>query len=350
MLTRGDSHAGKSVNSVEKLRQLIRRKTSERDKLLKEIAQCETALTPLRQRQLAMQALDREIHELFGALLGDRKLNRGAQTQIRTLYEELQDEQVLSPDPARAAERAGVCPCPACSGSDDVAEAWPEELGADDPASERGGTRAAPASRIPPRQEREAGVRALYHKLALRFHPDRAEDEARRAEHEAVMRKVNDAYHGGDTERLLNLSRELGIDVGELKESDGLLAELVRQYERIKAEVRDIRSSPLGSLVAEMRRAGRHGYRSPIASLEEQAELALEQLTGVRDFVRDFAQRKISLETFLKGPRFEDPLEVGRVDEEELFLDVLDMVEQLDRAVRKANQSAQRKSRRGPRA
>ena len=95
-----------------------------------------------------------------------------------------------------------------------------------------------PAPR-PPKPQRDAGVRALYHKLALRFHPDRAQDEERRAEHEAVMREVNDAYHGGDSERMLALSRELDIDVGDLQASDGLLGELVAQYEAIKAEVRD---------------------------------------------------------------------------------------------------------------
>jgi hypothetical protein len=347
MLVRGSSRVGKSVNPVEKLRQLIRRKTSERDKLLREITQCETALTPMRQRQLAMTTVDREIHEIFGALLANPKLNKRTKNEIQTLYEALQDDQVISLDPARAAARSSVCQCPACSGSDDESEIWPEELGADEPASDPGTYRAAPASHEPKRKERDASVRALYRKLALQFHPDRAEDESRRAEHEAVMRQVNDAYHGGDTERLLDLSRELGIDVGELKECDGIFAELVQQYEHLKAEVRDIRSSPLGTLVIEMRRASKHGYRSPIDDLDEQAALALEQLTGMRDFARDFALGKISLKTFLKGPQFEAPVEA--VDEEDLLLEVLEMVETLDRAARKSNGSAHGNSRQGTR-
>lgn len=340
MLAKSGSQTGKSVNPVEKLRQLIRRKTSERDKLLTEIAQCETALTPLRQRQLAMETLDREIHEQFRSMLKSPKLSKRTHKDVRKLYEELQDDQVLSQDPERAEELRRACPCPACSSHDDAAETWPAELDVEDTAN------GAPASHAQQRPEREASVRALYHKLALRYHPDRAEDDARRAEHEAVMREVNDAYHGGDTERLLDLSRELGIDVGELKQSDGVLAELVQQYERIKAEVRDIRSSPLGSLVAEMRRANRHGYRSPIDDLEEQAEIALDQLTAVRDFVRAFAQGKISLKTFLNGPQFEAPDERDMPDGEELFRELLDIAQQLERAASENTRSARRRARR----
>ena len=69
------------------------------------------------------------------------------------------------------------------------------------------------------------------------------------------MRQVNDAYHSGDTQRLLELSRELGIDVEGLVGGTGLLQELVQQYENLKAELRAMRASFLGTLVIDTRRA-----------------------------------------------------------------------------------------------
>lgn len=338
MLARQASQAGKTVDPIAKVRQLIRRKSSERDRLQKEIAQCDAALLPLQQHQRAMAELDREIHELFGALLMNPKLAKRAQREVRGVYESLQVDQIISPDPAWARERANACTCQACSPSDDFSELRVNELGADEP----GQRRAEHESQRPQPPEREASVRTLYHKLALRYHPDRAVDDQRRAEHEAVMRDVNDAYHAGDTERLLTLSRELGIDLGDLQGSDGVLAELVRQYERVKAEVRELRNSPVGTLVAEMRRARQRGYRSPIEGLNEQAETALRDLTEVRDFVRDFAEGKISLKTFLRGPQLDTSLEVA--DTDELFLELLDMVEQVERSVRRSNPSTRRKN------
>jgi hypothetical protein len=329
MLVRDASRAGKADDPIAKVRQLIRRKTSEKERLRKEIVQCDTELMPLRQHQFAMDAVDREIHALFQALFADPKLSKRAKQDVRGVYEGLQADQIISPDPEWVRERANVCTCPACS-PDDV------EIDAPDP---RG---AEPELRPRQRSEREASVRALYHKLALRFHPDRAEDDERRVEHEALMRDVNDAYHAGDTDRLLALSRELGIEVENLQQGGGLLAELVGQYERIKAEVRELRNSPLGALVADMRRARQRGARSPIEDLIEEAEVALEHLTSTRDFVRDFAQGKISLKTFLGGPQLEDPFSV--TDSDEQFCELLDMVEQLDRAMRRSNRSARAKS------
>jgi hypothetical protein len=181
-----------------------------------------------------------------------------------------------------------------------------------------------------PRPERDAGVRALYRKLALHFHPDRAQDAARRAEHEAVMREVNDAYHGGDTERLLELSRELGIEVGELRTSDGLLAELVRQYEQLKAEVRAIRNSPLGMLVADVRRAERdRDLRSPLDAIRDEAEAALHQLTEIRDLVRDFADGKTSLKAFLRGPERASPFAAFEEAQQDQLEELVGMFEEL---------------------
>jgi len=337
MLMREASQPGHSVDPIAKVRQLIRRKTSERDRLLKEIGQCETSLMPLQQQQRTLEALDREIHELFRTALANPKLSKRARQELQGVYESLQADQIITPGRAWfASARANACTCPACSREDD-AEFQPEPFDAarGEPPS------AEPAPRTQQRPEREASVRDLYRKLALRYHPDRAED-GERAHHEAVMREVNDAYNGGDTERLLELSRELGINVEDLQLGNGLLAELVGQYERIKAEVRALRSSPIGTLVAEMRRARQRGYRSPLEELHDQIATALQQLTGTRDFLRDFTLGKLSLKTFLRGPQLAD-VEVTESDE---ILEALEMLEQLDRVARRAERGVRARSRR----
>lgn len=340
MLARHASHAGNSVDPVAKVRGLIRRKASERDRLLKEIAECESALLPLEEHQRTLDALDGEIHELFRGLLAGPKLSKRAREQVRELYEALQDDQAISLDPGRAAERARSCSCPVCTRRRAEADA-----GGDEPldAEARGeAPRVEPAAGAPDARERDASVRALYRKLAFRFHPDRAEDNTRRAEHEAVMREVNEAYHEGDTERLLRLSRELGIDVGELEAGDGVLAELVRQYERVKAEVRAIRHSPLGALVVDVRRARQRGDRSPIAALAEQVEIALASLAEMRDFTRQFAEGKIGLDTFLDGPRGHGDLDADA--DEEGFFEFLDMLGLAEAGSRGRTKSARGKA------
>jgi hypothetical protein len=44
--------------------------------------------------------------------------------------------------------------------------------------------------------------------------------------------------------------------------------------------------------------------------LQEEAELAFEELTGMRDFVRDFADGKMSLKEFLGGPQTSGDVDV----------------------------------------
>ncbi len=320
--------------AIEKVRRLIKRKTSEKQRLLADIAECEAALAPLAKHQRAMDALDREVHALFREALGNSKLSKRARTQIQGVYEDLQNNQVISPDPERTAAEA-VCSCPMCSARPADDSPFQEMFGADEPSPF--GTR--PPAPAPAKPQRDAGLRALYHKLALRFHPDRAQDEARRAEHEAVMREVNDAYHGGDAERMLALSRELGIEVGELQTSHGLLGELVAQYEAIKAEVRALHDSRLGALVADKRRGERHGYRSRLERMDEDVEAALAQLTGLRDFAREFAQGRMPLKTFLAGPQGMNPFDDDE-EAEDMFLEFVGMVEELERSL----SAAERKS------
>ena len=149
--------------------------------------------------------------------------------------------------------------------------------------------------------ERDQTLRQLYRKLALKFHPDRASDDERER-HARIMREVNCAYHEMDTERLLELSRELGVSVEELKSSSGVLDELVQQYEVIKEEVRHLRATLLGALVIDTRRARRFGAPLPLVEIEDMITERAEALEKVHRFFRDFLDGQMSLDEFARGP------------------------------------------------
>ena len=110
--------------------------------------------------------------------------------------------------------------------------------------------------------------------------------------------------------------------------------------EDAKAEVRALNDSPLGALVADRRRAERRGYRSRLEHLDEEVEAAVAQLTGVRDFVRDFAQGRMPLNTFLEGPSGTNPFDDD--DEHDVFLEFVGMVEQLERSLSTARAPARK--------
>jgi hypothetical protein len=170
--------------------------------------------------------------------------------------------------------------------------------------------------------DRDKGLRALYHKLARQYHPDRAEDDAERAAHGDVMRQVNDAYHSGDTQRLLELSRELGIEVEGLVGGTGLLQELVQQYEKLKAELRAMRASFLGTLVVDTRRAARDRSDPPIEMLLAYEVAKCDELRRVRDFVGGFVEGKVSLEELMEGPPRDDADELEGLESLEDLADL----------------------------
>ncbi len=120
------------------------------------------------------------------------------------------------------------------------------------------------------------------------------------------MRQVNDAYHSGDTQRLLELSRELGIDVEGLVGGTGLLQELVQQYENLKAEIRAMRASFLGTLVIDTRRAARDRSDPPLEMLLAYEVAKRDELRRVRDFVGGFVEGRVSLEELMEGPPRDD--------------------------------------------
>lgn len=93
----------------------------------------------------------------------------------------------------------------------------------------------AEASSLPPQSETEIpteplkskskpradeSLKQLYRRLARRFHPDLAEDEADRAHRNHVMTLINEAYSNRDREALLMLDAGADDDESELEDDN----------------------------------------------------------------------------------------------------------------------------------
>ena len=314
----------KTIDPVVRLRGLLRRKTTEKQRFQKEMEQLDQSMGPLREAAREHEEANREVHARFQQAMTKPGLSKAKRTLVRELYEELLLDGVLSPLPDDMATEDD-CPCPACTaararaarGDEGAASAAEGDAGDFDGARSGSPFEGRRAEGMPPdhaaakKPERDKGLRALYHKLAQRYHPDRAEDDEERAEHGDVMRQVNDAYHSGDTQRLLELSHELGVDVEGLAGGTGLLQELTRQYENLKAELRELRASFLGMLVVDTRRAARAGTEAPLDMLLEHEVTMRDEVRRIRDFVGEFVEGRISVETLMEGPPREDAEDFG---------------------------------------
>jgi hypothetical protein len=159
---------------------------------------------------------------------------------------------------------------------------------------ERAWRREEPVEPPPPKpvqdEDTRKEVKALYRKLAKRFHPDLTTDPAEKAWREGIMAEVNQAYAAADLAALRALDRRADRAVEqEPKTRDQILAEILSEIKRLdrliphlESELRRVIQSPLLELKLETTMARRQGrdllgemasdLRIEIARLE--AELA----------------------------------------------------------------------------
>ncbi|MEO0947940.1 MAG: J domain-containing protein [Cyanobacteria bacterium J06641_5] len=255
-----------------------------------------------------LDAIDNQIHELFAEILSKRKLGKKSRAQIEGIYRNMQFSGVVSPRSSAGEAESQV---------EDEGE--PEDFFAfgADANSER--TAADRASRPPSHSGREApearSIRQTFLRLASVFHPDRAAGEDARNHNAEIMKEINRAYSDGDFARLIELERQHdrgdtdAIATEALDDVDRQCqrlerenATLAEQYEGIKAELRMLRNETHeGEMVATYRRAKREGVDF-FEELVAVAESELAEIECVRDFVRDFRDRKMTIKEFLRGP------------------------------------------------
>jgi len=317
LVVRSESgRAGSGVDAAARIQRLLRRKLSEKRRLEHELAELQQEMLALAVQVERARALANEIDEALRGAARRPGLTRRQRSDIESLRRELAEDLLAFGADAGVEES---CDCPECRG--EVEE--PDRFDEAPRGSMRDEAEDTFASSSAGRATRDPSLRELYHRLALHYHPDRADGEDLRAKNADKMREINQAFHEGDTDRLIELSRELGIAMDELRSASGILAEMVAQYERVKVEVRDLRASLPGQLLIERRRARRSGYPASVERMAEDLEGHIEELTGVREFVARFVAGELSVDDLLAGPYTADQDD----EEEDPFLVLASLLE-----------------------
>lgn len=288
--------------------------------------------------------IDAEVHAFFAELLTRPRLSKRARRAIRRVYDELQDEGVLSARPHdHAANDAGA----SSPGLDeDERDDDSEDDGSGDQRSSRRGN--AASDRVPTAAPAGANptLRGLFLRLARALHPDRVQDARERADRTETMKEINRAYREGDMARLAELERDLkargaftdpapgagagrGIVGGDDVERRCAVLEqtnaaLHQQLKGLRRDLRALRDSEMGRMAADIeRRRRRAGKVSPFAALDADATADIQRFRVLRDYVRAFRDGEITLEAFLMGPP-DDPDD----EDEDLHL-AFDFIEDL---------------------
>ena len=276
----------------------------------------------------------REIHQIFEQLLAaGSRLSRSDRAALRRFH-----GQVIS----------GL-PRPDAVGDDPAEHAEPAERDGAAPPFEGGGAgdadEAEHASASKPSPKNTGSLRALYRKLALALHPDKARDASEVARLTALMKEVTQAYANEDLAKLVELERtwlaqDATSDEDELEgRSARLLAhngELRRQLRALSARLKALKQSLPGISWPRGRRpaSGAEMAGEFIAELERE----VRYIEGLRDAARELREGRSSVSEFLMGPRR------SHDEQEELVNDLFE--EMLEEMLESAYQEQRGRSRR----
>ena len=253
-----------------------------------------------------MAELDAEIHALFTEILTTRKMGKQTQKNIQSLYRSLQMGGIISYKPIEE--------------DDDDDDEELDELFENDDSQENHQRRrqfweAEGDSESPtvPRTDESRKVRQTFLRLAEIFHPDKVKDNETQMTHTEIMKEINKAYQEGDLARLLEIERK--YEVGETIDNnseDDLSRKcknieqqnqiLKNQYEKLKQELRLAKNTPEGTMVADYKKAAKQGIdciELMLETIQSQTKIVAE----IRDFVKDFKDKKIPIKEFLAGPQ-----------------------------------------------
>lgn len=310
----------------------IKRKRTELNNYVEQIRSVVTEIyhkcTP-RLKELAN--IDREIHALFGEIFSNKKLGKQSKKNIQQVYLNLQLSGVISPRSSDNEENSleeifdneqihvgenqdFFTSSP--DNSDESQEKQYQELG------------------FVNKNQKGRKIRQIFLRLAEIFHPDKVkDDETQMRRHTEIMKEINQAYQEGDLARLLEIEKQYQqLEPIENGSSDDLTRRcknleqenefLKNQYEDLKQELRTVKNTPEGAVVADYRKAVKKGF-NPVAQMLEEVESEITVITSVRDFVKDFSQNKMTIKDFLQGPEVMHQISRGMIEEiiEEMFID-----------------------------
>ncbi len=333
-------------------RRRLEQREQEHERLLQQIARirgrCDALESLVRDAQALLHAQTeelrervtsslRELHRTLDELLGKKsRLRRADRTELRMFCQEFLSG-LPRPDetePAAPGEGQGA--------------AEPAEPAGDWDAGASGARQAEPAgeswhpSASKPRADAEL-LRALYRKLTLALHPDRASDPAEALRLTALMKEVTRAYAEEDLAQLMEIERtwlaqsasdadhDLEARAARLQAANQQLREQLRL---LKARLRD--GERWLPDVPWSKRGGPADAAELAACIGEMLKQELRQVEGWRDAARALADGRISLLQFMLGPR-------SALDAEAAELVAL---EELLEGARRPRAAARRRSRR----
>jgi hypothetical protein len=267
--------------------------------------QVATAVGPIIEQQGRVEL---EIHALFAALLAPGRLAKRKRAQVKKVYATLQATGLIGRDPTGALHDD--------SGNraedehfDEIFEGGFAEERVPGPTEVPGGR----SANKPPDDIKHRSLRALFKRLVVALHPDRASHEDEKARRTAAMKDLTHAYEQGDLARMIELGDSLsaGTPLGRSSDASAvavqalerLVVELKAQLRQLVGELRDIRRSERFLAVKDLAGSRKSGS-DPLARLQAEEQSRLDDLVAARDFVSSFEAGKLGLRAFLDGPSF----------------------------------------------
>jgi hypothetical protein len=265
-----------------------------------------------------MLELDTEIHALFDEILKTRKMGKQTQRDVEEVYQTLQLMGVISPKYEDDEEDED-------SELDELFEDEDEEFWQNQSQQYRFNDPSQVETESASRSPQSKQIRRTFLKLAEIFHPDKVTDPQTQMHHTEIMKEVNRAYSEGDLAKLLEIEKSYQsgkLISNENASSDDLqrLCErleadnqiLKTQYENLKHELGAVKNTPEGEMVKDYRACVKDGI-NPVEEMLSQAKKHLKEIEKIRDFIKDFRDKKMTIKEFLKGPasmRHRDPDEM----------------------------------------
>lgn len=300
----------------------------ERNRLLKLIARKQQEFAGERQQQQVLAQtlfagiqplveertnLISEVRRLFAELLVEGRLSRSAHSKVSEIFQSLKESGELD---SRDEDGDGngdddTCWDYAANAAQDAAEGRrPDhtESGAPSPGDRTVGSAIHGGGR--PGNE---SLRAVFRRLIMALHPDLARDGDEQQRRTDIMKEVTRAYEEGDIARLLVIEQQwLATGAVQSSQLDEVkqCAALERTVQELGAQERALvnqlkalkKSSPLATLFGT-RRVSRDVRAQQVEMYLHTARTELEPLRQIRDYVKAFSERKMSLAEFLRGPR-----------------------------------------------
>ena len=339
------------LGEIGRRRRELAKATAEIDAARTEV---DAVLAPIVARQ---SDTDREIHALFGKLLGAGRFAKRKRAKVRQIYRALweiglisngENEDFGEVSEWEGGERGGDSD----EGFDDPGKS-PSRCGTPEGVEGDFDAPRVRSANRPPDDEKHRTLRSLFKRLVLTLHPDRARHADEVARRTAAMKEVTQAYESGDLARLINLDErfagggmfEAGATMpAQMDVLERVVAELKTELRRHLDELRMVKRSDAFRAAKDLQRLRKAG-EDPIGMMAEEEQARLDDLIATRDFVAAFEGGKMPFADFVRGPSLGAD-DDGSSDLADMFDEAL--ADLIDAEVAAAAPQRRRRNRRNP--